>query len=96
MEYALRDVHKPMGVAEYRLAQALPEHLKDSLPTVEQLEAELRAVGDDGHEGEAVRFVSRGESVYPPDVIEALMDTLRSIYWYRRQWRSFLENCNFL
>ncbi len=28
VEYALRDVAKPLGVAEYRLAQALPEHLK--------------------------------------------------------------------
>ncbi|MDI7247568.1 MAG: PDDEXK nuclease domain-containing protein [Bacillota bacterium] len=44
VEYALRDVHKPMGVAEYQLAKALPEHLKGSLPTVEQLEAELKAV----------------------------------------------------
>ncbi len=38
VEYALRDVAKPLGVAEYRLAQALPEHLQGSLPTVEQLE----------------------------------------------------------
>ncbi len=44
VEYALRDVAKPLGVAEYRLAQALPEHLKGSLPTVEQLESELRSV----------------------------------------------------
>jgi len=44
VEYALRDVHKPMGVAEYQLAKALPEHLKGSLPTVEQLEAELKAM----------------------------------------------------
>ncbi len=44
VEYALRDVAKPLGVAEYRLAQALPEHLKGSLPTVEQLETELKAL----------------------------------------------------
>ncbi|MCB0003990.1 MAG: DUF1016 domain-containing protein [Anaerolineales bacterium] len=44
VEYALRDVAKPLGVAEYRLAQVLPEYLKGSLPTVEQLETELRAV----------------------------------------------------
>jgi predicted nuclease of restriction endonuclease-like (RecB) superfamily len=56
VEYALRDVHKSMGVAEYQLAQALPEHLKGSLPTVEQLEAELQTVGDEGHEGEAVGY----------------------------------------
>jgi hypothetical protein len=31
--------------------------------------------------------------MYPPDIIEALKDALRSIYWYKRQLRSFLENC---
>lgn len=41
VEYALRDVQKPMGVAEYRLAQALPAELKGSLPSVKDLEAEL-------------------------------------------------------
>lgn len=56
VEYALRDVHKPIGVAEYQLAQALPEHLKGSLPTVEQLEAELKTVGEEGREGEAVGY----------------------------------------
>lgn len=30
--------------------------------------------------------------MYPPDLIEALKDALRSIYWYKRQLRSFLEN----
>ena len=44
VEYALRSVHKPIGVEEYQLAKALPESLKGSLPSVEQLEAELRAV----------------------------------------------------
>lgn len=52
IEYALRDVAKPLGVAEHRLAQALPEHLKGSLPTVEQLESELRAVEARGGEAE--------------------------------------------
>lgn len=44
VEYALRDVHKPIGVAEYQLAKALPDSLKGSLPTVEQLEAELKTM----------------------------------------------------
>jgi predicted nuclease of restriction endonuclease-like (RecB) superfamily len=42
VEYAIRDINKPMGVAEYRLGEALPEHLRSTLPTVEQLEAELQ------------------------------------------------------
>jgi predicted nuclease of restriction endonuclease-like (RecB) superfamily len=43
VEYALRDVQKPIGVAEWetRLVETLPEELQGSLPTVEQLEAEL-------------------------------------------------------
>jgi len=31
--------------------------------------------------------------MYPPEIIEALKDCLRTIYWYKRQLRSFLENC---
>lgn len=42
VEYALRDTAKPIGVSEYRLLEALPETLKGSLPTVEEIEAELR------------------------------------------------------
>ena len=41
VEYALRDMSKPMGVAAYRLTQALPERLKSELPTSEDLAAEL-------------------------------------------------------
>ncbi len=43
VEYALRDVKKPIGVAEWqtRLVEKLPEELRGSLPTVEEIEAEL-------------------------------------------------------
>jgi YhcG PDDEXK nuclease domain len=43
VEYALRDLNKPIGVAEWetRLVEALPDELKGSLPSVEELEAEL-------------------------------------------------------
>ena len=43
VEYALRDLDKPIGVAawETRLVESLPEEWKGSLPTVEELEAEL-------------------------------------------------------
>lgn len=42
-EYALRDINKPIGVAKYKakLIEALPESLKNSLPTVEEIEIEL-------------------------------------------------------
>lgn len=42
VEYALRDAGKPIGVSEYRLTEALPPELKSSLPTIEQLQEELR------------------------------------------------------
>ena len=41
VEYALRNLAKPLGVSSYRLAEALPEELEAALPSVEQLEAEL-------------------------------------------------------
>lgn len=40
-EYALRDVHKPIGLAEYELTRALPTELASSLPSIESLETEL-------------------------------------------------------
>jgi predicted nuclease of restriction endonuclease-like (RecB) superfamily len=40
-EYSLRDIHKPIGISDYELTRALPENLKSSLPTVEDIEAEL-------------------------------------------------------
>ena len=40
-EYALSDIHKPIGVSEYQLTQSLPDDLQTSLPTVEEIEAEL-------------------------------------------------------
>ena len=44
VEYALRDTNKPMGVSTYQLQDALPSQLQGSLPTVEELEAELEAI----------------------------------------------------
>ena len=42
-EYALRDIHKPIGVADYELTRALPDNLKSSLPSIEEIEAELQS-----------------------------------------------------
>lgn len=43
-EYALRDVNKPIGVSTYQLRNSLPESLRGSLPTPEQLEMELESI----------------------------------------------------
>lgn len=41
VEYALRDIHKPIGVSEYTLTKILPESFQSSLPTIAEIEAEL-------------------------------------------------------
>lgn len=41
VEYALRDIKKPMGVSDYLLTNVIPEHLKTKLPSIEELENEL-------------------------------------------------------
>lgn len=48
-EYALGDKNQPMGIAEYKLVESLPEPLQTSLPTIEQIEKEL----DGGGHGQA-------------------------------------------
>lgn len=40
-EYALKNINKPIGVSEYQLTEAIPENLKGSLPSIEDLEREL-------------------------------------------------------
>ena len=42
-EYALSDIHKPLGLASYELSHTLPEALRDQLPSIERLEAEFDA-----------------------------------------------------
>jgi len=40
-EYALRDSNKPIGIAEYKINENLPDNIKGELPTIEELEAEI-------------------------------------------------------
>jgi hypothetical protein len=44
-EYALRDTAKPIGISEFLATVNLPAELKGSLPTFEELEAELKQKG---------------------------------------------------
>ena len=41
-EYALRDINKPIGISEYELIKSIPENLKSNLPTVEEIENEMK------------------------------------------------------
>lgn len=45
-EYALGDKTQPMGIAEYKLEDSLPEELQTQLPTIEQIEKELEGIDD--------------------------------------------------
>jgi predicted nuclease of restriction endonuclease-like (RecB) superfamily len=56
-EYALRDTRKPIGVSAYLLTESLPAELKKSLPSIAQLEAQLRQ--SDSHR--------KGEEAEPPE-----------------------------
>jgi len=49
-EYALGDKLQPMGIAEYKLVESLPQELQTGLPTIEQIEQELGKSMDDGTE----------------------------------------------
>jgi predicted nuclease of restriction endonuclease-like (RecB) superfamily len=47
-EYALSGIDKPIGVAEYQLVRSLPTPLDTSLPSIEEIEAELsRDLGEE-------------------------------------------------
>jgi predicted nuclease of restriction endonuclease-like (RecB) superfamily len=41
VEYALRDIHKPIGISEYVLTNSIPDNIKTQLPSVEEIEREL-------------------------------------------------------
>ncbi len=41
VEYALKDINKPIGVSQYQLTDILPDNLKSSLPSMKEIEQEL-------------------------------------------------------
>nr|WP_245798263.1 PDDEXK nuclease domain-containing protein [Cnuella takakiae] len=41
VEYALRGIAKPIGVSEYQLTESIPDELKGSLPSIEDIENSL-------------------------------------------------------
>jgi hypothetical protein len=46
VEYALRDINKPIGVSAYetKIVKSLPKKFKSSLPTIEEIEEELSTI----------------------------------------------------
>jgi predicted nuclease of restriction endonuclease-like (RecB) superfamily len=45
-DFALRDINKPIGVSEFQITEHLPDNLKSSLPTIEEIENELKNLVD--------------------------------------------------
>ena len=45
-EYALKNAAQPLGISEYQLSRLLPDEIKSSLPTLEEIEAELEEKQD--------------------------------------------------
>jgi predicted nuclease of restriction endonuclease-like (RecB) superfamily len=41
-EFSLRDLNKPIGISEFQLTEIIPEELKSSLPTIEEIENEFK------------------------------------------------------
>ncbi len=51
-QYALEASSQPMGISTYDISTFLPEDYKSSLPTIEEIEAELADVTDSDRKGE--------------------------------------------
>jgi len=41
IKYSLKNIEAPIGIADYQLAEALPKYLKNEIPGVDELEAEI-------------------------------------------------------
>ena len=44
VEYALKDINKPIGVSEYKLLEDMPEYLQCQLPKVEDIELHIKNI----------------------------------------------------
>ncbi|HME06995.1 MAG TPA: PDDEXK nuclease domain-containing protein [Bryobacteraceae bacterium] len=62
-EYTLRDSSKPIGVAEYRVTETLPDDLRGILPTIEELEQGL--AGSDRDPGYSPAYREAYPDAYP-------------------------------
>lgn len=50
VEFALRNIGKPIGVSEFSFTEILPEELKSSLPTIEEIEEEFKNLRETSHD----------------------------------------------
>ncbi len=69
-EYALRDVHKPIGISTYHMGTALPEEFQRSLPTLEDLEEEMEAIAAEVEQTLASKEVEQLTLFNDPSILE--------------------------
>jgi YhcG PDDEXK nuclease domain len=62
VEYAFKDIHKPIGVATYRVTRELPEPLKAEVPSIEDLEGVVEKLRPEFDEFRAAQLRSEEES----------------------------------
>ena len=46
VEYALKDMNKPIGVSEYKLLEDIPEYLQEQLPKAEDIELHIQDIDE--------------------------------------------------
>lgn len=46
-QYALEASREPIGILEYNLSNVLPKEYKSNLPSIEEIEQEVRAIDDE-------------------------------------------------
>jgi len=46
VEYALKDINKPIGVSEYKLSDFVPAEFIDTLPSAEDIEKRVKMTFD--------------------------------------------------
>ena len=56
VEYALRDVAKPIGVSTYRVTRELPESLQDEVPSIEDLQDVVEKLRPEMQQGKDAAF----------------------------------------
>lgn len=52
VEYALKNMSKPIGVSEYKLTHYLPEEFEKSLPSTQDIESRIKECLDTTEEDE--------------------------------------------
>ncbi len=100
-EYSLRDTSKPIGIAEYKIAERLPEDIKSEFPSIEELE---QRIDEELKEHESsfekkltslkrkISKLSLGEA--QPKTIEAVREiySLFLLPYYERIYQSLIDN----